>query len=381
MLGGDVAMVGVICAKSLKRPSRSDLSNSYGSDSGVLLANKYANQDPIGWWMSEKLDGVRAIWDGNNLKSRNGNIFHTPKWFKDELPKNVKLDGELFVGRGQFPETISIVKSHEDKGWSKIKYRVFDLPSDKRKFEDRQKTLRSIVSKTKSRHLKYVKQTKCKSLAQFNKTVKDLVKLGAEGTMLREPGSLYEPRRSSTLLKVKKFHDAEAKVVGHEKGTGRLSGVMGALICERNGKRFKVGSGFTDAQRRKPPKIGSKITFRYQEMTERGVPRFPTFVAIRDYEGKYDKSEKSKETITGYPVGTDFGYYVKRIAKELEKLVRKNCHDIDDAGISVIVSKSLMRCSEHLKDFFEYDLNETDAAEYVHNRCSDIVIRDVYGSR
>jgi DNA ligase-1 len=285
MLDGNIAMVGVGCAKNLKRPSRSDLSNSYGSDSsGVLLANKYANQDPIGWWISEKLDGVRAVWDGKNLVSRYGNKFHTPQWFKDELPKDVKLDGELFVGRGQFPETISIVKSHEDKGWSKIKYRVFDLPSDKRKFEDRQKSLRSIVAKARSRYLKYVKQTKCKSLAQFNKTIKDLTKLGAEGAMLRQPGSIYEPRRSSTLLKVKKFHDAEAKVVGHEKGTGRLSGLMGALICERNGKRFNVGSGFTDAQRRKPPKIGSKITFRYQEMTERGVPRFPTFVAVRDYE-------------------------------------------------------------------------------------------------
>lgn len=82
--------------------------------------------------------------------------------------------------------------------------------------------------------------------------------------MLRDPDAFYEHRRSKTLLKVKVFVDEEAKVIGIEKGEGRCAGMMGAIQCRlKNGTEFKIGTGFDDSWRRKPPKIGSIVTFKY----------------------------------------------------------------------------------------------------------------------
>jgi DNA ligase-1 len=106
--------------------------------------------------------------------------------------------------------------------------------------------------------------------------------LGGEGLMLRQPGSRYEPGRSATLLKVKRFHDAEARVIDHQPGAGRHKGRQGALLVALpDGTQFSVGTGFTDAQRETSPAIGSTITFRYQELSDRGVPRFPSFVRVQ----------------------------------------------------------------------------------------------------
>jgi len=99
--------------------------------------------------------------------------------------------------------------------------------------------------------------------------------------MLRQPGSRYEPGRSATLLKVKRFHDAEAHVIDHQPGAGRHKGRLGALLVALpDGTELSVGTGFTDAQRNNPPAVGSTITFRYQELSDRGVPRFPSFVRV-----------------------------------------------------------------------------------------------------
>jgi DNA ligase-1 len=99
--------------------------------------------------------------------------------------------------------------------------------------------------------------------------------------MLRQPQSLYEVGRSTTLLKVKAFLDAEARVVEHLPGEGKHKGRLGALVVEMpGGKRFSVGTGFSDAERASPPPLGSLITYRYQELTDRGVPRFPSFLRV-----------------------------------------------------------------------------------------------------
>jgi DNA ligase-1 len=100
--------------------------------------------------------------------------------------------------------------------------------------------------------------------------------------MLRKPGSRYVAGRSDTLLKVKSFLDSEARVVGHQAGTGKHKGRLGALLVELpNGTRFKVGTGMSDAERNEPPAVGEIITFRYQELTDAGVPRFPSFIGVR----------------------------------------------------------------------------------------------------
>ena len=100
--------------------------------------------------------------------------------------------------------------------------------------------------------------------------------------MLREPGSSYVAGRSTTLLKVKSFFDSEATVIGHTKGKGRHKGTVGALeVRWGDGTEFKVGTGLSDAQRKAPPEVGSVVSFRYQELTKAGVPRFPSFVGVR----------------------------------------------------------------------------------------------------
>ena len=100
--------------------------------------------------------------------------------------------------------------------------------------------------------------------------------------MLRQPGSKYVAGRSTNLLKVKTFHDAEAVVVGHQAGAGRHQGRMGALLVRLpSGAEFAIGTGFSDHEREHAPAVGATVTFRYQELSEAGSPRFPSWVGVR----------------------------------------------------------------------------------------------------
>ena len=257
-----------------------------GAFQEVLLAERWTpDVDPTGYWMSDKLDGVRGYWDGSEMRSRNGNRFDIPDWFRKDLPQGVPQDGELYAGPGRFNEAISIVRSGtaDPVRWKNIRYMVFDLPDHPGLFEDRMRELDKIVAGTT--HGVAVRQTLCTSsrhMKQFHDAAKAK---GAEGTMLREANSYYERRRSRTLMKVKDFFDVEATVVGHVLGLGKHKGRLGAYeACLNNGTRFNVGTGMSDAERGRPAPVGSIITVRYQELTPAGVPRFPSFVALRDYE-------------------------------------------------------------------------------------------------
>lgn len=242
----------------------------------LLLAHSWDNEaDLTGWWMSEKLDGVRAFWDGERMVSRLGNPFHVPDWFLENLPRT-PLDGELWGGRGKFQSTVSIVR-RQDKGpqWRAIQYLVFDAPGLNEPFEARQEALTRLG-------VQVLEQSRCEGLDHLREELKRVEALGGEGLMLRQPGSRYEAGRSSTLLKVKSFRDDEARVLGHQPGAGRHAGRLGALLVElANGKQFSVGTGFSDAERSNPPPIGSLITFRYQELSDAGIPRFPSYVGVR----------------------------------------------------------------------------------------------------
>src|SRR5262249_13635556 len=153
-------------------------------------------------------------------------------------------------------------------------------------------------------------QELCKDIDHLRKELARVEALGGEGLMLRQPGSKYAAGRSTTLLKVKTFHDAEARVLGHEPGAGRHKGRLGALLVEMaDGTRFAVGTGFSDAERSNPPPLGSTITFRYQELSEAGVPRFPSFVAVRKdvavvpAAGPVASAKKQKEKAAALPSG------------------------------------------------------------------------------
>ena len=249
----------------------------------LLLANPWENDtDLTGWWMSEKLDGVRAWWDGKQFLSRLGNVYHAPDWFVAGLP-NVPLDGELWLGRKAFQRAVSIVR-RQDKSdhWREIKYVLFDVPGVSGPFEERQQALTEMIRQQRPEYAKVLDQVRCTGIDVLKAELARVESLGGEGLMLRQPGSPYEAGRSSTLLKVKTFHDSEGRVVEHLPGKGRHAGRLGAVVVELpDGQTFSVGTGFSDAQRQNPPAIGSTITYRYQEMTDRGVPRFPSFVRVR----------------------------------------------------------------------------------------------------
>lgn len=249
----------------------------------LLVAETWdGEQNVSGWWLSEKLDGVRAYWTGKHFLSRQGNIYHAPLWYTADLPY-FPLDGELWIGRKSFQRTVSIVRRHDQPSdWRSVKYAVFDAPTTAAPFEARLQRCRKHFNNCPSLYVEVLQQSVCGGNDHLRAELDGVERLGGEGLMLRQPESDYESGRSSTLLKVKRFVDAEAVVVDYEPGQGRHRGHVGALICELpGGVRFAVGSGLTDAERERPPSIGSTITFRYQELTDRGAPRFPTYVRLR----------------------------------------------------------------------------------------------------
>jgi DNA ligase-1 len=250
----------------------------------VLLAESWDNAlDPTGWWLSEKLDGVRAYWDGERFWSRNGKLYHAPEWFAAGLPTTA-LDGELWIGRKQFQKTTSVVRRQDRSDhWQAVRYVVFDAPRLEKPFEARQEFVRECLASAQAAYALTLEQQRCHGIDHLRAELARLEALGAEGLMMRKPGSRYEGGRSATLLKVKSFHDAEARVLEHVEGAGKHKGRLGALFVELpTGTRFSVGTGFSDAERNDPPPVGSTITFRYQELSDGGVPRFPSFVGVRE---------------------------------------------------------------------------------------------------
>lgn len=264
----------------------------------MLLAKAFnpEKDDPTNWWISEKLDGVRVFWHSGKLNTRTGKEYNAPDWFKEEISKvGDCLDGELWLGRGTFDKVVSAVRKKEpiDSEWENVKYLVFDIPpKDKNDpmckigFEERMKLLEKNVKKEEETgRVVFVNQKRCKSIDHLFDELKEIEKYKGEGLMLRKPESLYEFKRSSTLLKVKSFFDAEGEVTGYFDGKGKYTGMVGSLIVlAKNGKTFKCGTGLNDEQRQNPPKIGDTITYKYFELTKDGIPRFPIFVCVRDYE-------------------------------------------------------------------------------------------------
>lgn len=243
----------------------------------VMLAKNWAGTDPTGWWMSEKLDGIRAVWDGVSLTTRTGQAIHAPEWFTSSLP-SIHLDGELWIGRGKFQRTASVVRSRSaGEEWRQIRYAAFDAPAVAGGFEARQAALREAATGVAFA----LGQRQCDGASDLAAELSRVTNAGGEGVMLRQPGSDYERRRSPSLLKVKKFLDCEATVVGYAVGTGRNRSTVGALVATlQDGTEFRVSSGLSDALRRNPPAVGTVITVAYQQLTDAGVPRFPSFLRV-----------------------------------------------------------------------------------------------------
>ncbi|MGP8304958.1 DNA ligase [Vibrio sp. YIC-376] len=250
----------------------------------VSLAETYQDGiDVSEYWYSEKLDGIRAYWTGEHLVTRNGNRIYAPDWFTDPLP-DYPLDGELWAGRGNFHLVQQTVldKTPVDNAWKKIDFMLFDMPYSAGDYRKRYYNIQNLVFEIDKQHIKYVEHKTIQNEAHLFSQLDKISLSDGEGVMLRKVSSRYQAGRGSDLLKLKRYEDTEAQVIGHKPGTGRLLGMMGALLVRMpDGTEFYIGSGFTDEVRRTPPKLGTTITFRYNGYTNTGIPKFARFLRER----------------------------------------------------------------------------------------------------
>ncbi|MDD5757677.1 MAG: DNA ligase [Desulfobulbaceae bacterium] len=264
---------GVCATEAEKRPD-------------LLLAGVYGwdeRQNPSDYWVSEKYDGVRATWDGERLRFRSGRLVAAPRWFVEGLPL-CALDGELWLGRQGFARLAGIVKKKVpvDDEWRQVRFMVFELPGAEGTFTERIEQLRRRIDAAGLPWLKMVEQFRVADNKELRQRLDETVRLGGEGLMLHRAEALYHGGRSQDLLKVKQWLDSEARVIAYRSGSGKFEGVLGALEVETSeGRRFFLGTGFSAAERRQPPALGSTVTYRYTGLTASGLPRFPAFVRVR----------------------------------------------------------------------------------------------------
>lgn len=242
------------------------------------------------YYVSEKLDGIRGYWDGEKLLSRRGNLINSPSWFTQYWP-DFPVDGELWIDRGQFQSLLSCVSKHnaeEEKTiscWRNVRFMMFDLPTDQGDFNKRVKKMQHLLIQVSSPHLGMINQVKLKTLSALENKLNEVMKAQGEGLMLHLASAYYQTGRNTALMKLKKHQDAEAVVIDHTKGKGKYQGLLGAIVVKTtDGIIFKIGSGFNDYQRAHPPEIGTIITFKYNGLTNAGIPRFARFWRIKTTE-------------------------------------------------------------------------------------------------
>jgi ATP-dependent DNA ligase len=260
--------------------------------------------DPTGWWFSEKYDGVRAVWTSKQLLTRNGKVINAPEPFLSKLPKDMALDGELYMGRQKFNQVQSIASKLQPdlEVWGKIKYLIYDLPDTNLLFEDRIKLLNDKLKSVPQ--VEVVKHVRLQSLADLIEKHRELVKDAAEGSMIRKPQSEYLYGHSYYLLKFKSqldekgelIHvlDDDAVILGYTVSTAKTTeGCLGSFQVEWKDKakfpknpKFSVGTGLLKIQKcgeyQKNFPIGTVIVVNYTELIEKTqAPRFPRFKEVR----------------------------------------------------------------------------------------------------
>lgn len=248
-----------------------------------------------GWVMSEKLDGIRAYWNGRDLRTKQGHRIFAPQWFIADLPP-FELDGELWLARGKFAETQAIVMDKKpSQEWKRLTYQIFEVPNQQGGLMERLKVLDEFLIENPSQIVHIIPQITITDHQQIRSQLQLITQQGGEGVVIRNPNLAYVTGRQSQMQKVKVKQDAECKVVGYIEGKGKYLNQLGALRCEilpeertrlfaslPAGKTIiRIGSGLSDAQRKTPPKLGEVVTFQYMGLTKNGLPRFPVFLRIR----------------------------------------------------------------------------------------------------
>ena len=250
-------------------------------------------------FIQPKLDGVRALGIGNQLFSRNGNIFPTLEHIKKELEENkdnLILDGELYTDDINFEKIVGLVKKsnkskEEEIDSLKIYFNIFDYVDENLTFEKRLIKLTEFFSKYNFKYLKLVKTEICYKKELIEKYLDNYINEGYEGIIIRNSNGKYEENiRSSNLLKLKRFIDEEFEIINYTTATEGKE--IGCVIWEcktKEGKKFSVRPQGNYNERKKLYKqgkkyIGKMLTVRYQELTNENIPRFPVGICIRDYE-------------------------------------------------------------------------------------------------
>lgn len=252
----------------------------------MLAYNWQSDLNPADFLVSEKLDGVRAYWDGQTLRFRSGRPIAAPAWFTAALP-NTPLDGELWMGRHSFDRVSGATRKAVpvDAEWRDVRYMVFDMPGATGPFAERAQRMAALVDAADVLWLQAVAQEHIADGAALQAQLKRVSGAGGEGLVLHRADALWQAGRSDAVRKLKLQPDEEALVVALIPGKGRLSGRMGALLLEMpSGQRFALGSGFTDAQRADPPAVGTLVSYRYRDRTPAGLPKFASFLRVRDAE-------------------------------------------------------------------------------------------------
>ncbi|MAG67700.1 MAG: DNA ligase [Pseudomonadales bacterium] len=256
---------------------------SPAQQTGLQLAQSYRDEVAVEqYWISEKLDGVRGRWDGEQLLTRGGYPVRVPDWFTQGWPA-YPMDGELWLGRGRFAQISALVRSSDvpEQAWRHVRFMVFDLPEHGGPFSERVAVMAGLTA-LGSDYLLPVQQSRLPNSAALARELERVVALGGEGLMLHHQSARYHAGRSDALLKYKLHDDAEAFVVGYTAGQGKYAGQVGALIVEdEQGRRFRLGSGLSDADRVTPPALGSRVTYRYNGLTAGGMPRFARYLRER----------------------------------------------------------------------------------------------------
>ncbi|GGI74051.1 ATP-dependent DNA ligase [Shewanella hanedai] len=247
-----------------------------------LATNAKIEGDIADYLVSEKFDGVRGYWDGKQLFTRTNRLISAPNWFTQDFP-NYPLEGELWMGRGAFEQVSGLVRRKKtvESDWKSVKFMVFDFPESTLPFGRRYQHFAKTLA-NKSAYLSVVEQKQVSSLDELNTWFSQVVKAGGEGLMLHHQTSLYITGRNKDLIKFKPFFDAEATVISHIPGKGQFEGILGSILVETpEGIRFKIGTGFTLEERRNPPEVGVMVTYKYSGLTQKGTPRFASFLRVR----------------------------------------------------------------------------------------------------
>ncbi len=256
------------------------LNRAFAQAPQIQLANPYSDGVNLAEYLvSEKLDGVRGYWDGEKLMSRQGNVINAPEWFIKKFPSEA-LEGELWINRSSFEKVSQTTRCQtcDNEAWRDVRFMIFDLPKSSEIFSKRYEAMKILVAQADSKYLQVIDQFEVEDAAALKKNLNLVIKNGGEGLMLHRKNSRYIAKRTDDLLKLKTFEDDEAQVIAHIAGKGKNTGKLGALLVENSQKiRFKIGSGFSEEQRKTPPKIGSTITYKFFGKTKNGTPRFASF--------------------------------------------------------------------------------------------------------